>query len=171
MPQPDAGIKKVVIPQQTLSDISTSGEYFVRYRVVSDDDVVSSEWSPKQKMTAATIYSILGVANQGAISVPHKLQASVDEVYMMLSWNTPTELKLSSFDVFVKWDSGSFTYLETTTSDSITAFIPTSPTRPSTATFHIQIASSTKEVSTSPYIQLFATSATSTRLTVNGGTP
>jgi hypothetical protein len=156
VPQPDVGIKKVVIPQQTLSEISASGEYFVRYRVVSDDEVVASEWSPKQKMTAATIHSILGVANQAAISVDSILQPSLDETYMLLSWNTPTQLKDSSFDVFVKWGSGSFEYLDTTNSSKISTLVPTSPSRPTDATFHVQIASSSKQVSTSEYVKLFS---------------
>jgi hypothetical protein len=165
---PDPGIRRVVIPQQTLSEISTSGEYFIRYRIVTEDETVTSEWSPKYKFTAAPIATILSTET---ISIEHKLQASVDELYMTLSWNIPTQLKDSSFDIFVKWGSGgTYEYVETTRAGSVNTLIPTSPSRPTQARFHIQLSSNPKELSTSEYIKLFETAATPTRLTMDGGT-
>jgi hypothetical protein len=161
---PDPGIKRVIIPQQTLSEISTSGEYFVRYRIVTEDETVTSEWSPKYKFDAKAITSIIGF-DPAEISY----QVVADGTYMILSWNTPTELKESSFDTFIKWDSGSFSYLETTSNNTVSVFVPTSP-RPSLATFHVQLSSNPKVVSISDKIKMFETEPHTTTSIVDGGT-
>lgn len=170
MPTPDPGIKKVVIPQQTLSEISTTGEYFVRYRVVSDDDVVASEWSPKLRFIAKDIQDIIGF-DPADISY----QVFADGVSMSLSWATPTNLKDGKFDVFVDWDysgsdDGNFEYAGTVSTNSININVPTSP-RPSSAVFHVQLASNEKtSPSTNSKIKLFETTPHTTYSIVDGGT-
>ncbi len=171
MPTPDPGIKRVVIPQQTLGEISDSGEYFVRYRIVSEDEVVTSEWSPKYKFIAKTVQEIIGF-NPSGISY----QIFADGTSMSLSWATPTEIKDSKFDVFVDWDysgsdDGNFQYAGTVSTNSINIDVPTSP-RPAEAIFHVQLASTEKaSPSSNSKIKLFETAPHTTYSIINGGTP
>lgn len=171
MPTPDPGIKKVVIPQQTLSEISATGEYYIRYRVVSEDETVTSEWSPKQKFTAKAIQDVVGF-DPAEISY----QIFADGTSMSLAWTTPTSLKDSKFDVFVDWDysssdDGNFEYIATVSSNTINVDVPLTPTRPPYAVFHVQLASIEKEYSESTKLKLFQTDLHTTLYIVDGGAP
>jgi hypothetical protein len=121
-------VKKAIVPKSSLPavDSDTLG-YVVRYRIISEDKNRTSHWSP----TFVTNPVPLEVVN-GALSITSTIINAV--------WDD--ELNRPSYDVFVKFDSGSFFYHGTTTVHSY-SFLNTGTT---SVHVKIQVASSIKEI-------------------------
>lgn len=97
------GIKKVIIPRSELSAVNSSNEYLVRFRVVSDDKNVFSQWSP-----------IFVVPDVPIVPITSSTQRVGNLV--TLTWQDPTQR--AAYDVFIKTDSGSYVFVTTTTQRS-----------------------------------------------------
>jgi len=124
-------IKKAIIPKNDLPpvDFDTSA-YVVRYRIISEDKNRTSQWSPTFVTNAVPVESVTGAL-------------SITETIITAVWGD--ELNRPAYDVFVKFDSGSFAYHGTTATHSY-PFLNTGTT---SVRVKVQIASSTKEVNAS----------------------
>ena len=106
-------IKKVTVSQNELPPIGKiTGQYIVRYRIVSEDRNRASHWSPNYILETDPLSEI-----QHTVSKDNANDAV--EVF----WTPPSTLGLSSFDVYVKWDSGPWSYAITISATSYKASI------------------------------------------------
>jgi hypothetical protein len=109
----DAGIKKVTILKSDLPAFnSIYGDYVVRYRIVSEDKNRTSHWSPQYKLEAPAVDTI-------------EYSYAKDTVNKMITfvW-TPEDSSLGKFDVFVKWGTGSWSYVSTVSTTTFATVIP-----------------------------------------------
>lgn len=121
-------VQKAIIQKESLPPIdSNTSAYAVRYRIVSEDKNRTSHWSPIFVTNAVPIQSV-----SGALSITETIITTV--------WGD--ELNRPSYDVFVKFDSGTFIYHGTSTVHSY-SFLNTGTT---SVHVKVQIASSIKEV-------------------------
>ena len=121
-------VKKAIIQKQSLPPInSDTVAYAVRYRIVSEDKNRISHWSPIFVTSSVAIESV-----PGALSITETIITAV--------WGD--ELNRPSYDVFVKFDSGSFAYHGTSAVHSY-SFLNTGTT---SVHVKVQVASSIKEV-------------------------
>jgi hypothetical protein len=123
-------VKKAIVLKSSLPavDSDTSG-YAVRYRIISEDKNRTSHWSPIFVTSAIPVQSVTGAL-------------SITETIITAVWGD--ELNRPSYDVFVKFDSGSFSYHGTSAVHSY-SFLNTGTT---SVHVKIQIASSVKQVKT-----------------------
>jgi hypothetical protein len=124
----DQTIKKFKIPSSNLPpvDSQTMG-YIVRYRIVSSDKNRTSHWSPIFFTNPIEITLV-----EGALSITASIITAV--------WGD--EVNRPEYDVFVKFDSGSFDYHGTSPTHTY-SFLNTGTT---SVHVKIQVASSIKEV-------------------------
>lgn len=94
MPTPDSGIKKVIVPKESLPAIfGSEHKYIVRYRIISEDKNRFSHWSQQYKITAPTISQI-----------NYSVVVEQDVNIIRLVWQQP--INMSDFDIYVKWNNG-----------------------------------------------------------------
>jgi hypothetical protein len=97
----DANIKKLRILKSSLPPIDHDTlKYNLRYRIVSDDRNRVSHWSPIYNLNGSTVE-----AYTGSLSINPEIITAV--------WKEEDQLDIEadeSYDVFVKFDSGSFIY-------------------------------------------------------------
>jgi hypothetical protein len=106
-------IKKVTVPQNELPPIGKiTGQYIVRYRIISEDRNRSSHWSLNYILETDPLSEI-----QHTVSKDNANDAV--EVF----WNPPPTLGLSTFDVYIKWGSGPWNYAITISTTSYKASI------------------------------------------------
>lgn len=106
-------IKKVTVPQNELPAIGKiSGQYIVRYRIISEDRNRSSHWSLNYILETDPLSEI-----QHTVSKDNANDAV--EVF----WTPPPTLGLSTFDVYIKWGSGAWNYAITISTTSYKASI------------------------------------------------
>ena len=123
-------VKKAIILKSALPAIdSDTAAYAVRYRIVSEDKNRTSHWSPIFVTNSIAIESV-----SGALSITETIITAV--------WGD--EVNRPSYDVFVKFDSGSFAYHGTSTVHSY-SFLNTGTT---SVHVKIQVSSYIKEVKT-----------------------
>jgi hypothetical protein len=121
-------VKKAIIQKESLPPIdSESAGYVVRYRIISEDKNRTSHWSPVFVTSAVPTTSV-----EGALSITSSIITAV--------WDD--ELNRPSYDVFVKFDSGSFFYHGTTPIHTY-QFLNVGTT---SVHVKVQIASSIKEI-------------------------
>jgi hypothetical protein len=95
----DAGIKKVIIQKKNLPSISgVDNKYIVRYRIISEDKNRTSHWSSQYKVGAPSIST-----------VKHSLSVDSESDVIRLVWDQVKDI--SGYDIYVKWDSGSWEYI------------------------------------------------------------
>jgi hypothetical protein len=112
----DAGIKKVVILKKNLPGIfGTENKYVIRYRIVSEDRNRTSHWSPQYKVSAPSLQA-----------VNHSISVNSTTNVINLVWDQVSDI--SGYDIYVKWDSGSWEYLGTSNSNSYSCLIKNSST-------------------------------------------
>lgn len=120
----DAGIKKVIILKKNLPSLSgTDHKYVVRYRVVSEDKNRTSHWSPQHKIVAPTTNT-----------VNHSISVDSTANVIRLVWDQVADI--SGYDIYVKWDAGSWEYLGTASSNTYSCLIKNSATA---VTFAVQV--------------------------------
>jgi len=121
-------VKKAIITKSSLPAVdSDSAGYVVRYRIVSEDKNRTSHWSPTFTTNAVPIESV-----NGALSITETIITTV--------WGD--ELNRPAYDIFVKFDSGSFGYHGTSAVHSY-SFLNTGTT---SVHVKVQVSSSVKEV-------------------------
>ena len=124
----DEAIKKFKLSTTDLPPISSVTEgYSLRYRIVSSDKNRTSHWSPTFVTDSVFIEEV-----DGALSITPSIITAV--------WGD--ELNRPAYDVFVKFDSGSFSYHGTSPTHTY-LFLNTGTT---SVHVKVQVASSIKEV-------------------------
>jgi hypothetical protein len=121
-------VKKITIKKESLPPIdSDTAAFTVRYRIISEDKNRTSPWSPIFVTNSVAVQSVAGAL-------------SITETIITAVWGD--ELNRPSYDIFVKFDSGSFAYHGTSAVHSY-SFLNTGTT---SVHVKVQIASSIKEV-------------------------
>lgn len=117
----DSNIKKVVIPKENLpSIIGKDFTYNVRYRLISEDKNRTSYWSRIHNISAVyqvpqtdLPYSwIKESTNYPDLTSPPPYTI-LTKTSIRLNWEIPTTLGINTFDIFVKRDSGAYSYYGT----------------------------------------------------------
>jgi hypothetical protein len=91
--------KKVIVRKSSLPAVGDENEFYVRYRIVSEDKNRTSHWSPIYITESSPIEQVNGsISKSGNI--------------IFCVWGD--ELLRPDYDVFVKNDSGSYAYHGTT---------------------------------------------------------
>lgn len=149
----DANIKKVIIPKSELPAISSSNfSYNVRFRIVSEDKNRLSHWS--------SIYNIDAQAQVPSVNLSYSWvketanTSSGTTIALRLNWQIPTTLGINSFDIFVKRNSGSYSYYGTAYTNTYVVLRENSET---SITILVQTPTYPKEVTASA--KLFETVA------------
>lgn len=120
----DAGIKKVIVSKQNLPSIfGTDQKYIVRYRIISEDRNRSSHWSAQYKLNAPSTETI-----------NHSVAVDSASNTIRLVWDQVNNL--SGYDIYVKWDSGSWQHLGTVNVNNYSCLIKDSATA---VTFAVQV--------------------------------
>lgn len=83
-------IKKAIIEMKDLPPVGSNNEYVVRYRVVSDDKTVATEWSETMIVKGANVVPVDG-----------SLQLSSNKSIVSIVWGD--ENNRPSYDIFVKF--------------------------------------------------------------------
>jgi hypothetical protein len=91
----DAGIKKLVIPRSQLPPVNDDNEYVLRYRIVSDDKNRTSHYSSIFTAVANTIEPVNGNLSRNGNS-------------LIAVWGD--ENTRPKYDIFVKFDNGTYEY-------------------------------------------------------------
>lgn len=92
-------IKQLIIPKSQLPPVNDDNEYYLRYKIISDDKNRSSHWSPIFAVAASEIESV-----SGELIVNGDSSTAV--------WGD--ENNRPKYDVFVKFDGGSYAFHGTT---------------------------------------------------------
>jgi hypothetical protein len=109
----DAGIKKVIVQKKNLPSISgINNKYIVRYRIVSEDKNRTSHWSPQYKVGVPTIATI-----------NHSISVDSAAKVIRLVWDQVPNI--SGYDIYVKWDSGSWEYIGVSVTNTSSTLIKT----------------------------------------------
>lgn len=103
----DKNIRKVIIPPENLlavnvpdDPLANTSQYFVRYRVVSEDKTRTSAWSPIYKVRARSVPDIVNGA-----TVNYSVFSNGDRI--TLNWTPPNNLKIATYDIYVQWKDSS----------------------------------------------------------------
>lgn len=131
MATPDAGIKKAIIQQADFPPLSQNGNYYIRYRVLTQDGVSSSAWSQVYSLTPDSVQTVISNKSQSVIPIYKS-----DGYVVTISWNIPSSVVNEDFDVFVNWSTTSdfssgttgWLYKGTTVSNNYQFQIPSTPT-------------------------------------------
>jgi hypothetical protein len=123
-------IQKVVLPANRLPYSSSDGNYYIRYRVITESQDVFSNWSTKFKVPVVPISDIVGEnydANETIFS---------DGQNITLTWDLPQAINLDVFDVYAKlskqdteptisdWSFFNWEYVSTVQGNSVSIPIP-----------------------------------------------
>jgi hypothetical protein len=136
----DKGIKQTRILKSELPPVSSNNTYTVRYRVISEDKNRTSHYSEFKNVANPTITTVSGtLVKNGTFSI-----GVWDDVS-----NYP------SYDIFVKFDGGSYSYHGTTPTHTY-SFLNTGTTSVQMA---VQISSTSKTRNT--LLQVFESSSVS----------
>lgn len=112
-------VKKLKIFKKDLPAVSPNNEYYVRYRIISEDKNKTSHWSPIFQVPANPVQSVTGtVTLNRSVDTWGDLASSTSSVntpIVISSWGT--EEGRGKYDVFVVYNNSttSFTFLGTTT--------------------------------------------------------
>lgn len=106
-------VKKVTVSQSELPAIGKiSGQYIVRYRIISEDRNRTSHWSPNYILETTPLSEIQHTVSKDAPN-------NAIEVF----WTPPATLGLTSFDVYLKWGTGEWLFAITISATSYKAAI------------------------------------------------
>ena len=121
-------VKKAIVSKESLPPVnSETAAYVVRYRIISEDKNRTSHWSPTFLTNEVSTEIV-----SGALSITSSIITAV--------WGD--ELNRPAYDIFVKFDSGSFAYHGTSPTHTY-LFLNTGTT---SVHVKVQIESSVKEI-------------------------
>lgn len=161
-------IQKFQVPSDVLPLVWSDGKFYLRYRIITEDGAVTSDWSniydintqidylPEEFLYYGTYGTQVITASGGEIVIA--ASPTTDNLKMLLEWNPAKDVIFPNlkYDVFVKWAYDSvptydsdWTYAGTTsaTSHYITTNINISSTRATFVKVRLQIATEDKEIS------------------------
>ncbi|CAB4242200.1 hypothetical protein UFOVP222_48 [uncultured Caudovirales phage] len=113
-------VKKVIVANKDLPAIQPTGDYAIRFRIVSKDGTKVSAWSVPQTIVVPVSKTILDVS-KGSITS--------DNVGINIGWNANDLATKTSFDVYLAWTypDGSdivYTHANTVNANTYYAIIP-----------------------------------------------
>lgn len=117
-------IKKAKILKENLPPVSSiTGEYSVRYRIISEDKNRTSSWSSVYSVDPNYTY-VAGKINLSSSS--GVVRAAWDSVTIKIGANTIRQAK--DYDIFVKWSKsdgiGDWNYVDRITTNSTSFVVP-----------------------------------------------
>jgi hypothetical protein len=162
--------KRVEIPLEDQPYMTDDGKYYLRYRVVSESGVSTSEWSPVSVLEGKPLSEIF--------IINANITITSDDYSMFVNWEIPETIKNTTFDVYISWSLDGLTgwtdwsFGATTTGKSFSVKIPAEYRTINVSTPHymkawIQIP--TKQKNTSTFAKIGESIATSTRPAVTDG--
>lgn len=94
-------LQTVFIPNDATA---THGNYYIRYRVISEDRNRNSAWSPVYAVEAPTVSELL-TNNEQTIATPiFSTQTLSGQRIIDIIWNKPTALdEISEYFLYVQW--------------------------------------------------------------------
>jgi hypothetical protein len=117
-------IKKAKVLKESLPPVSSiTGDYSIRYRIISEDKNRTSSWS--------SVYSV----DPNYTYVPGKINVSSSSGVVRVAWDSVT-IKIGSntirqtkdYDIFIKWSKsdgiGDWKYVERITTNSTSFVVP-----------------------------------------------
>jgi hypothetical protein len=125
---PDKNIKKVVIKKTDLPNPigdTTTLEYNIRYRIISEDQNRFSHWSPISTLSVNNTNTETGFNPNdiAGTSIPHNITINKPDHVASISWTMPSLLitnpteeekilqaqqaSIAEFDVYVQWETSS----------------------------------------------------------------
>lgn len=125
-----SGIQQVITSYNKIPYSTSDGFYYVRYRVITESKDIFSSWSPKYKIAVVPISSIVG-SNYNPNTI-----ISSDGGSIKIIWSIPSNINLSTFDIYAKWSTQKdaptneqwsmvdWEYIATTQSNSASIGIP-----------------------------------------------
>ena len=165
-------IKKIRVKPESLppiivtNDGTTVGQYYFRYRVISQDGTRKSAYSPVQTINARNFSSV--DVNLNTVS---------DGLKFMLFWTIP-DVYMTQYDLYVAWsgNSGStytaYSYVGRSTGNSFVIDIPAayqSESGTKLAKFIIQLPTAPQVLNTPAQIYLSSTGVSTETTPVDGG--
>lgn len=104
-------VNKAILTQDRLqtvfipNDISaTHGNYYIRYRVASEDKNRNSAWSPVYAVEAPTVQELLTNNSQSIATPIFSTQTLSGELVIDIIWNKPTALDgITEYFLYVRW--------------------------------------------------------------------
>lgn len=91
----DQGIKKVIIPKNSLPAVTNENKHLIRYRIVTEDRNRVSGWSPVFQLNAKPVQTV-------------DADWSINGRVITLVWGD--EESRPQYDVFVKFDNNEYLY-------------------------------------------------------------
>lgn len=126
--------KKAKIDKTSLPLINSDNKYYVRYRIVLDK-TKDSDWSEVFAISGKTVVVVEGVTS---------VVTTAGKKVISLVWGG--ENSSPTYDIFIKWNSGSYEYHGSSTSTNYTLIAPDTAT---SVDIVIQIGSAQKAISAS----------------------
>jgi hypothetical protein len=121
MTTPDIGVQKITVQKQNLPSLDSDNKYLVRYRIKSNDGIATTAWSTVHRATKPSIQDLTYDVDEKEIKSHGK---SFDMSWKILP-TTPEQIRGIPLDVYAKWGSSTeWTYISTTTSNSLSFPIP-----------------------------------------------
>lgn len=135
--------KKVKIFKKDLPAVNSNNQYYVRYRIISEDKNKISHWSPIFKVPALAVQAVTGsVALNRKVDTWGDLASSTSSIsspILIASWGA--EEGRAKYDVFAQYSTATTSYvsfLGTTTETNYSFKVDTSAT---TAVIIVQVES------------------------------
>ncbi len=161
-------IQKFQVPADVLPLPWSDGSFYLRYRIITEDGAVTSDWSniygidtqiavaESESLTSQTYGEQVILASGGNVTI--NASPTSDNLKMLLEWNSVIDTIFPNlkFDIFVKWAYDSvptydsdWTYVGTSseTSHYITTNIDISSNRATFVKVRLQVATQDKEIS------------------------
>jgi hypothetical protein len=94
-------LQTVFIPNDATA---IRGNYYIRYRVVSEDRNRNSAWSPIYAVPAPTVSEILANNSQSVTEPIFSTQTLSGQLVIDIIWNKPTALdQISEYYLYLRW--------------------------------------------------------------------
>jgi hypothetical protein len=166
-------IQKFQVPSDVLPAIWSDGKFYLRYRIITEDGAVASDWSNiydintdidsfDGEFVSAGTYGVQVIrASGGEITIA--ASPTTDNLKMLLEWNPVRDVIFPNlkYDVFVKWAydlvptyDSDWTYAGTTsaTSQYISTNTDISNNRATFVKIRLQVATQNKEISSTVFL-------------------
>lgn len=129
-------IQKITIARKDIEAISTSGNYFLKYRIVADGGSKTSAWSPVYALNLGNVWGTGTYSASGTVLVQNNSNAG----YIDISWQLLEGLQIAAYDIYIASGTagsltGYYSYAGTTSNTSITIAKPAGANRLKAAIF------------------------------------
>jgi hypothetical protein len=112
----DEVIKKIAIPKKEVISVSPNGEYYVRYRILSEGGSRASHWSQVFVLSGNSLSNPL---NSVSLFYYGGSQTLATYTAISVTWTVLDTLNINNYDVYVKYGTNPFDYYTSTTANSV----------------------------------------------------